>query len=106
MTIQASDAAVATGISPGKQQWCMTTNRFSHLGIYRGDTLQVETEQWQQNGAWLIVAFNNRYHIRELQLLPGHWRLEPLCGKLQAIDWPMHIPLPVVGRITGMQRCY
>lgn len=86
------------------QPWRITTNSFAHLGLQKNDTVYLNTDDWQQNGAWLIVCFNGRYHLRELQILAGNWRLQPLSGNLQSIDWPMHVPLTVVGRIVRMER--
>jgi len=84
--------------------WQLKTNRFKALGMYKGDTIMLDEEGWQQNGAWIIICFSGKYYIRELHLFPGQFRLLPLEGKLQPIDWPMYKPLPIVGRIMSIHR--
>lgn len=74
------------------------------FGICQGDYLLIDRAAPILNGALLVLEFNKRMVIRQLQIGPHHWQLSSLHGLTQAMEWPKHEPLPLVGVVRQIVR--
>jgi SOS-response transcriptional repressor LexA len=95
---------VAYDYQPGTWRFIVRTNAWRKEGIFANDVLVVQEAVNLVNGDWAILEFDSKKIVRQVELFEDMIRLKSLDASLQAIDWPLHKPLPVIGVVKTIIR--
>jgi SOS-response transcriptional repressor LexA len=103
----AKDIAVATGRLNDKsafQYYVLKTNRLEKMGLYIGDQLLIETSTALVAGNIVLIELDGKLLLRKMEQTNNAWMLFPLLQQLAPLEWPFHIPLPLVGVVRQIIR--
>lgn len=89
---------------PGTRRFIVNTNAWKKEGIFPNDVLVVQEVSQVHNGDWVILDFDGKRIVRQVELLEEVVRFRPLDGTLQPIDWPLFKALPVIGVVKTIIR--
>ncbi len=77
---------------------------WEQYGIFRGDILCAEETDFLKAGQLLILRFEEKLVVRKLEQCRPSFLLVPLGGKIASLEWPCHVPMPVVGTVRKVIR--
>jgi SOS-response transcriptional repressor LexA len=89
---------------PDTWRFIVKTNAWKKEGIFPNDVLVVQEGKKLVNGDWVILDFEGKRIVRQVELLDDSIRFKPLDHSLQPIDWPLHKPAPVIGVVQTIIR--
>ena len=89
---------------PDTWRFIVKTNAWRKAGIFPEDLLVVQSGRKLMEGDWVILEFEGKRIVRQVELMDGNIRFKTLDGSLQPIDWPMHKPAPIVGVVQTIIR--
>lgn len=103
-TYSSAKSSVATPANSATPLYQVKQGGMETFGIYNGDYLLLDPLGPLLNGALLVLEFDKKMVIRQLQIGPHQWQLSSLHGLTQAMEWPKHVPLPLVGVVRQIVR--
>jgi SOS-response transcriptional repressor LexA len=89
---------------PGTWRFMVRTNAWRKEGIFPNDVLVVQEAPRLSNGDWAILEFESKKVVRQVEIMEDTIRFKPLDNSLQAIEWPLHKPVPVIGIVKTIIR--
>jgi SOS-response transcriptional repressor LexA len=101
---EAAEGASRKKEKPAFQFYSLKTNRLEQIGLYRGDQLLVEYSTELLAGHIILIEMDGKLLLRRLEQANHAWILIPLQQKLASLEWPLHIPLPLVGIVRQIIR--
>lgn len=102
---QASEQLAATNRMQEKMlKMKVKSGSMERAGIHLNDVLIVDPAANPQNGSLLVLKFEGGMVIRQLLVGQHFLQLLPLHGLTQAIEWPLHTRLPLVGVVRQVIR--
>lgn len=79
------------------------TNDLREAGLWPGDQLLLAATT-PAPGQLLVIRLDGKLLLRRLERTSTAWLLVPLQPRLASLEWPLHLPLPLVGVVQGIQR--
>jgi SOS-response transcriptional repressor LexA len=89
---------------PGTWRFVVKTNAWKKEGIFQEDILIVQEASQLHNGDWVILEFDGKKIVRQVELQEELVRFKPLDAALQPIEWPLHKQPPVIGVVKTIIR--
>lgn len=89
---------------PAFQFYRLKTSRLEHIGLYLGDQLLVESSNELIAGNIILLEMDGKLLLRRLEQTHHAWNIVPLQQKLASLEWPFHVPLPLVGVVRQIIR--
>ena len=91
-------------MSQPTKRFVVKTNAWKKEGIFPNDVLVVQEGKKLITGDWVILDFDGKRIVRQVELMEDSIRFKPLDDSLQPIDWPLHKPFPVIGVVQTIIR--
>jgi SOS-response transcriptional repressor LexA len=105
--------AIGHGVPAGQMQeaaqeaYCVVNLRseaFAQAGLLAGDRLYLQTNATPASGSLVVLKMDGKMLLRQIDQGANGWKIKPIQPSLDTMEWPYHIPLPLVGVVRQVER--